>query len=82
MEAKKNNASIIGATCAFDAKFYKIVDAVLAVSLCVVSNKKFFRFSDFCFQLPSLLIDLLEKILPILTAKTLELTADFADCAD
>ena len=64
---QKNNASIIGATCAFDAKIYKIVDAIFAVSPYVVWNKKFFKISDFCFQLPSLLVDLLEKILPIPT---------------
>jgi hypothetical protein len=66
----------------FDAKIYKNVGDLFAVSLCVVWNKKFFKISDFCFQLPSLLVDFLEKIRPILTAKTLELTADFADCAD
>jgi len=31
-------------------------------------NKKNFQFSDFCFQIPAHLIDLLEKILPILSA--------------
>jgi hypothetical protein len=51
----------------FDAKIYKIVDSILAVSPCVVWNKKFFKISDFSFQLPSLLVDFLEKILPVLT---------------
>ncbi len=44
-------------TCAFDAKIYKIVDSVFAVSLCPKSNKKFFQISDFSFQLPSLLVE-------------------------
>jgi hypothetical protein len=48
---------IIGATCAFDAKIYKIVDSVFAVSLCPKSNKKNFQISDFSFQLPSLLVE-------------------------
>ena len=34
-------------------------------------DKKNFQISDFCFQLPSFLIDFLEKILPRLTQKTL-----------
>jgi hypothetical protein len=59
--------STIGATCTFDAKKYKIVDAIFAASLCVVWNKKFFQISGFSFQLPSLLVDFLEKILTILT---------------
>jgi len=33
--AKKARPPIIGATCAFDAKIYKNVDAVLAVSPCL-----------------------------------------------
>jgi hypothetical protein len=60
---------IIGRTCAFDAKIYKNVDTIFAVSPCVVWNKKFYQFSDFSFQPPAFLIDLLEKILPILTLK-------------
>jgi hypothetical protein len=60
---------IIERTCTFDAKFYKIVDGVLAVSLCVKWNKKFFRFFDFSFQLPSFLVEFLDKILPNLTVK-------------
>jgi len=47
-------------------KKYKIVDEIFAVSACVIWNKKFFKIPDFSFQLPSLLIDFLEKILPIL----------------
>jgi hypothetical protein len=54
---RKSSPPIIGATCAFDAKIYKIVDSLFAVSLCMVWNKNFFQFSDFSFQLPSLLID-------------------------
>jgi hypothetical protein len=50
-------APIIGATCAFDAKIYKIVDSIFAVSLCLVWNKKIFQISYFSFQLPSLLIE-------------------------
>jgi hypothetical protein len=53
---EKNSPPIIGATCAIDAKIYKIVDSRFAVSLCVVWNKKFFQISDFSFQLPSLLV--------------------------
>jgi hypothetical protein len=54
---EKNSPPIIGATCAFDAKIYKIVDNVFGVSPCVEWNKKFFQFSDFSFQLPSLLVE-------------------------
>jgi hypothetical protein len=54
---EKNSPPIIGATCAFDAKIYKIVDNVFAISPCVVRNKKFFKISDFSFQLPSLLVE-------------------------
>jgi hypothetical protein len=54
---EKNSPPIIGATCAFDAKIYKIVDGFFDVSPCVVWNKKFFQFSDFSFQLPSLLVE-------------------------
>jgi len=48
---------IIGATCAFDAKIYKNVDSLFAVTPYQISNKKFFQISDFCFQLPSLLVE-------------------------
>jgi len=48
---------IIGATCAFDAKIYKIVDSDFAVSPCHRSNKKIFQISDFSYQLPSLLVE-------------------------
>jgi len=68
MEAKKQRPPTIRAACAFDAKIYKIVDDIFNVSPCLVWNKKKFHFSDFCFQLPALLIDLLEKILSILSA--------------
>jgi hypothetical protein len=66
-EAKKP-PPIIGRVCAFDAKIYKIVGEVFAVSACWEGNKKIFKISDFSFQLPSVLIDFLEKILPILSA--------------
>ncbi|HCO93707.1 MAG TPA: hypothetical protein DIU00_07120 [Phycisphaerales bacterium] len=65
---KKRRAPIIGATCGFDAKIYKIVDGFFDVNPCLIWNKKFFQFSDFCFQLQAHLVDLLEKILPILSA--------------
>ena len=45
-EAKKP-PPIIGRTCAFDAKIYKIVGDVFAVSVCVVWNKKFLIFPIF-----------------------------------
>jgi hypothetical protein len=48
---------IIGATCVFDAKIYKIVDSFFDVSPCFVWNKNFFQISDFSFQLPSLLVE-------------------------
>jgi len=48
---------IIGATCAFDAKIYKIVDSVFVVNPCLRSNKKYFQIFDFSFQLPSLLVE-------------------------
>ena len=50
-------------------KKYKIVDAIFAVSPCLVWNKKIFKLFYFCFQLPTVLIDFLGKILPILTPK-------------
>ena len=53
---KKQQPPIIGATCAFDAKIYKIVGGIFNVSACGKGNKKKFKNSDFCFQLPSLLI--------------------------
>jgi hypothetical protein len=56
-EGKITRAPIIGATCAFDAKIYKNVDMVFAVSLCLPKNKKFFQISDFCFQLQADLVD-------------------------
>jgi hypothetical protein len=48
---------IIGATCAFDAKIYKIVDSVFAVNPCPKSNKKYYQILNFSFQLPSLLVE-------------------------
>jgi len=68
---RKGAPPTIGRTCAFDAKIYKIVDTIFAVSLCVVWNKKIFKLFYFYFQLPTLLVDLLDKILPILTPKTI-----------
>jgi hypothetical protein len=56
-EAKKQRLPIIGRTCAFDAKIYKIVGGIFVVSLCMVWDKKFFKISDLGFQLPSLLVD-------------------------
>jgi len=54
---QKSSASIIGATCAFDAKIYKIVGGVFDVNACRGRGKKIFKNSDFCFQLPSLLVE-------------------------
>ena len=53
----KSSASTIGPTCAFDAKIYKNVDAVLTVSTCVVWNKKIFNFFYFYFQLQAVLVE-------------------------
>jgi hypothetical protein len=44
--------SIIGPTCAFESKIYKIVDSIFAVSLCVIWNKKFLTFSILVFNYP------------------------------
>jgi hypothetical protein len=55
-EAKKQ-PPIIGRTYAFDAKIYKIVGGVFAVSACVIWNKKNYLNSDFCLALPSLLVE-------------------------
>jgi len=52
----KNNASIIGRVCGFDAKIYKILGEYFDVTSCWVRDKKFFKIFDFCFQLPALLI--------------------------
>ena len=41
----------------FDVKIYKIVGGILAVSTCGEGNKKNFKNCDFCFQLPSLLVE-------------------------
>jgi hypothetical protein len=75
-EAKKQ-PPIIGATCAFDAKIYENADGFLDVSAYCGRNKKFFQISDFSFQLPSLLVDFLEKILPILTLFPVIMRAEF-----
>ena len=56
-EAKKQRLPIIGRTCVFDAKIYKNVDTIFAVSAYIIWNKKFFKISNFCFQLPSLLVE-------------------------
>jgi len=57
---RKGAPPIIGRTCAFDAKIYKNVDGILAVSLCVVWNKKIFKLFYFYFQLPALLVENLQ----------------------
>jgi hypothetical protein len=57
----------------FDAKIYKNVGGIFGVSACEEGNKKIFQISDFSFQLSSVLIDFLEKILPILTAKNMSI---------
>jgi len=66
-ERKKAAPPIIGRVCAFDAKIYKNVDEIFDVSACEEGNKKIFKLFYFCSALPSLLVDFLEKILPILT---------------
>jgi hypothetical protein len=55
-EAKKQ-PPIIGATCAFDAKIYKNVDEIFAVSACWEGDNKIFKLFYFCLALPSLLIE-------------------------
>jgi len=54
---QKKPPPIIGATCAFDAKIYKNVGCFFGVSSGLTGNKNFFQISDFCFQLPSHLIE-------------------------
>ena len=54
----KSSAPIIERICTFDAKIYKIVDAIFSVSLCAAGNKKIFKLFYFCFQLP---LDLVEN---------------------
>jgi hypothetical protein len=49
--------SIIRATCVFDTKKYKTVDAVLAVSPCLVWNKKIFDFFYFYSHLQAFLVE-------------------------
>ena len=53
----ETRAPIIGATCAFDAKIYKIVGGIFDVSACGGGSKKIFKNSDFCSALPSLLVE-------------------------
>ena len=62
----KNKPHIIGATCTFDAKIYKIVGGVFAVSALLVWSKKFWLFS---FLLPTTndFGRILSQILPLLT---------------
>jgi len=74
LSGAKKASPIIERICAFDAKIYKIVDSIFGVSRCVVWNKKIFKLFYFCFQLQAVLVDFLEKILPILTRKTPYLT--------
>jgi hypothetical protein len=64
----KRRPPIIGRTCGFDAKIYNNVGGDFDVSACGEGNKKILQISDFSFQLPSLLVDFLEKIFPILSA--------------
>jgi hypothetical protein len=45
----------------FDAKIYKKVGGIFAVSALLVWNKKKFQISDFSFQLPSLLVEIPQK---------------------
>jgi len=58
----KSSASIIGATCTFDAKNYKIVDGFFDVSAFMSWDNKNFQIFYFCFQLPSLLVEKSAKI--------------------
>ena len=74
---QKKQPPIIGATCAFDAKIYKIVDGIFDVSAYGRWNKKIFKLFYFWFQLPAHLVDYLEKILPILTRFSGILGAEF-----
>jgi len=52
-------APIIGATCGFDARIYKIVGGIFAVSACGEGNKKNFKNSVFCLALPPLLVEMM-----------------------
>ena len=47
---RKARPPTIERTCAFDAKIYKIVDAIFAVSLFVVWDKKYLNFFIFTFN--------------------------------
>jgi len=74
---RKGTPPIIEPTCAFDAKIYKNVDAIYAVSPCLIWNKKIFKLFYFYFQLPSLLVENSAHILPILTAKNTRINRRF-----
>jgi hypothetical protein len=52
----ERRAPIIGRTCTFDAKIYKIVDRLFNVSCCGKRSKKNFKIFNFCSALPSLLV--------------------------
>jgi hypothetical protein len=52
-------APIIGRTCGFDAKIYKIVGWSFAVSACWEGNKKIFKLFYFCSALPSHLVEII-----------------------
>jgi len=73
----ERRAPIIERTCTFDAKIYKIVDSIFAVSPCVVWNKKIFKLLYFSFQLSSLLVEKFFEILPILTLKNMRINRGF-----
>ena len=59
-QIENHNPPIIGAICAFDAKIYKNVGGIFAVSACGEWNKRIFNLFYFCLALPSLLVDFLE----------------------
>jgi len=56
LSEEKSSASIIGPTCAFDAKIYKNVGRIFNVNACEEKNKKIFQISDICSALSSLLV--------------------------
>ena len=57
----KRCAPIIGATCVFHAKIYKIVGSRFAVSPSLASNKNFFQFSAFGSEVSAYLVDFSRK---------------------
>jgi hypothetical protein len=59
---RKGSPPIIGRTCGFDAKIYKNVGGIFAVSACCGRNKKIFKLFYFCSALPSLLVENFAKI--------------------